>query len=505
MATGKKVVLYNSIAGLLYQFILLILQFLERKVFITFLGVEILGINSALAAIIAVASLAEGGIGSAIIYHLYKPLEENDYKSASSLISIYRRIYHLICLGVLVLSIFLMPFLDTFLSGIEIDGMVYACFMLITINSAFSYLLSYKRCIFIADRKEYLCKIIDGATFVIFTILKIVSALIIGNIVVYLLISILQTLCSNLLIHYLCTKRYPQILDNSFEIERFKNLLTDFKDLFAGQLSAYLFNSCDSIIISSFVSTVSVGLLAGYTMVTKSIKTLIFSIFGSFGPIIGRIIAATKENDVKREDAFRMYCFSIYLITSVILIPEFVLLQDFVRNIWGVGFEMPSIIVVLLIAEQYITLVQDPCGVYIIANGDFKKCRNADAVAAFANIVSSLFLVQFLGIQGVLIGTIISRTLQWIIKAYYVNISSLKRGRVGLLSYWINNIYKMICTFFSLSLSWLIYSYITIEPFILRFFTIGCITVAISLLIVTIGSLPLKESRLTIKFFLDKV
>ena len=504
MSTSKKLVVYNSIAGLSYQVIVLILQFIERKIFISFLGVEILGINSSLTAIIAVASLAEGGMGSAIIYHLYKPLKDDDYHSASSLLGVYRRIYHLISLGIMILSLCCIPFLGVFLSGVQININVYIYFILIAINTAASYLISYKRCIFTADRKDYLCKVVDGATFTVFTVLKIISVLIFRSFVIYLLVAVLQTVCSNFIIQLLCSKRYPQITKSEFEIEKFKKLLPEFKDLFAGQLVAYLFNSSDSIIISSFVSTVSVGLLSGYTMVTKSVKILILSIFGSFGSIIGRVVASTIEKDIKRENAFRMYCFSIYLISTVILIPEYVLLQDFVRNIWGTDYIMPNMIVLLLIAEQYITLIQDPCGVYIVANGEFKKCRNADAVAAITNIVSSLILVQYWGIEGVLIGTIISRIFQWLVKAYYVNISSLKRGLYGLLKYWLNNLYKLLCAIFALFISLWVYPVIAFNSFIIRFVVVGCISVAISFIVVAVSSLPLRELKLTVQFLLDK-
>ena len=68
----------NIAAGLGNQMIITALGFISRTVFITYLGIEYLGINGLFTSILAMLSLAEAGIGSSIIYSLYKPVAEND-------------------------------------------------------------------------------------------------------------------------------------------------------------------------------------------------------------------------------------------------------------------------------------------------------------------------------------------------------------------------------------------------------------------------------------------
>ena len=502
MSTGKKIVLYNSITGFLYQFVVLALQFIERKVFLAFLGAEVLGINSSLQAIVAVASLAEGGMGAAIVYHLYKPLEEQDYKGASILLGIYKSVYNAISIGILVVSVCFLPFLHLFLKGVELNITIYLYFLLIALNTSASYMLSYKRCIFIADRKDYICKFIDGVNCLIYTFLRISFLLIFKSFTLYLVLSIIQTINANVIIQYLCKKKYREIACAKFDKKIFFHLVPDIKDLFAGQLSSYLFNSSDNIIISSMVSTISVGLLAGYSMVTKSIKNLINSVFGSFGAIIGRIIASTVEGDTKRQDAFQMYCYAIFFITTIIIVPEYILLEDFVANIWGDEYCMSHLITPLLVAEQFITLVQDPCGVYIVANGEFKKCRNADAIAAISNILLSLLLCIFLGVEGVLFATIIARILQWLVKAYYVNISSLGTGFRGLANYWFNNLKKVLVTLMALFISYKIVSLIHIRVFLVRFVVQGFLSTFVTFAVIVLFTHTSLEYKLTKNFML---
>lgn len=68
-----KNTLYNSIANLFYYFSTIILGVLNRKAVILFLGIEYQGINGLFSNILSMLSIAELGVGTAIIFHLYGP------------------------------------------------------------------------------------------------------------------------------------------------------------------------------------------------------------------------------------------------------------------------------------------------------------------------------------------------------------------------------------------------------------------------------------------------
>ena len=70
---GKNIK-YTTIAYVLR----LTLQFIVRLVFVKSLPIEYLGINGLFTNLLAMLSLAELGVGPAITYSLYKPLEEKD-------------------------------------------------------------------------------------------------------------------------------------------------------------------------------------------------------------------------------------------------------------------------------------------------------------------------------------------------------------------------------------------------------------------------------------------
>ena len=102
---------YNLIFSLINNFVLTILGFVTRTVFVHSLGSNYLGLNGLFTNVLSLLSLAELGIGSAITFSLYKPIAENDNEKIKSLMRLYKEAYRLVGGIVLVVGVALTPFL----------------------------------------------------------------------------------------------------------------------------------------------------------------------------------------------------------------------------------------------------------------------------------------------------------------------------------------------------------------------------------------------------------
>ena len=71
-----------------------VMGFISRTIFVTMLGADYLGLNGLFASILSTLSLAELGFGSAIGYHLYKPVSEKNYEEINKLLAFYKKIYY---------------------------------------------------------------------------------------------------------------------------------------------------------------------------------------------------------------------------------------------------------------------------------------------------------------------------------------------------------------------------------------------------------------------------
>ena len=89
----------------------IVLKFITRSIFIYFLGKEYLGVNGLFSSVISVLSLAELGIGSSIVYSLYRPLAENNHAQVKTLMALFRKVYNLIGFTVAIIGVILLPFL----------------------------------------------------------------------------------------------------------------------------------------------------------------------------------------------------------------------------------------------------------------------------------------------------------------------------------------------------------------------------------------------------------
>lgn len=88
-----------------------ILGFVCRIVFVQCLSADYLGVNGLFTNILTMLSLAELGVGGAIVYALYKPLAENDEEKIASLMKLYSKAYRMIGLLIAAIGLALMPFL----------------------------------------------------------------------------------------------------------------------------------------------------------------------------------------------------------------------------------------------------------------------------------------------------------------------------------------------------------------------------------------------------------
>ena len=137
------------------NFVASLLGLISRTVFIYTLGADYLGLSGLLSNVLGFLAIGELGIATAIGFSLYKPLAEKDYKSISTLMSVYRKAYSVIGVIVLLAGIILFQFLDFFVPvEQQPDGTTFAYFAFL-INTVIGYFLSYKTTLISSDNQAF--------------------------------------------------------------------------------------------------------------------------------------------------------------------------------------------------------------------------------------------------------------------------------------------------------------------------------------------------------------
>lgn len=429
----------NSIVGITGQVITVLLSIISRKVYIQYIGVELLGLNSTFASILSTLSLAELGFQQVIVFHLYGALAKGDQKQINSLVNVYRVVYRCIGCFFIIASLCGVPFLQIFLSDIEATPNVRLYFLIQALSGACTYFLAYKRNILYADQQSYVSSLIDTVINTSATLICIVVVLFTHSYLLYLLINLVKTYLSNLLVHRVCTKRYPYLHSERVDWILLKSIAVNLKDVVLEQLAGYIYRSTDNLIISVFISTVQVGFLNNYTLIITHIKNLIRSLSTPLIPALGNKIAIEQRGS-QQMDTFRLMEQAYFWLSGMAVVPTYLLADSFVEMFFGERFVLSGTILILLCVDLYIHINQDVCLSFLSASGLFRKRRNISIGGAIINIVVSLLLMKPLGIAGILTGTAVSQLYYWAVRSVVTFRVCLAQSWRAFARYWLRQI-----------------------------------------------------------------
>ncbi len=150
----------NIATGLGGYVINTVLGFVCRIVFIRCLTAEYLGISGLFTNILTMLSLAELGIGNAIVFALYKPLAIKDESKIASLMRYYAKAYRIIGIIVAIFGLCMIPFLGVVIKDPpNIKENLYVIYLIYLFNTSSSYFFSYKSSLIMADQKIILLQV----------------------------------------------------------------------------------------------------------------------------------------------------------------------------------------------------------------------------------------------------------------------------------------------------------------------------------------------------------
>jgi len=308
-----------SIAG---QMLTVIFQFITRTVFINALGTQYLGITGLFTNIISMLSLTELGVGTAIIYKLYKPIEQNDEHRIYLLMKFYKAVYKIIGIAILVIGLIILPFLKSIIKDDISFVNIYFIFLLYLLQSVASYLFfAYKSALIHANQKEFITTGIGYVFVLISNILQIIALSIFKNFTLYVTISIFTTVAMNMVISIICDRMYPFINKKSNDTIDKSEIKQIFKDCYAlliYKANAVVLNATDNMVLSTFVGLSIVGIYSNYLMIFTFINTILTKIFSAITAGLGNLHASgDKEHEYEVFKNINFISFVLFTVSSL--------------------------------------------------------------------------------------------------------------------------------------------------------------------------------------------
>lgn len=400
--------LINIAAGLTNQAVITSLSFISRTVFITYLGVEYLGISGLFTSILAMLALAEAGVGSSIVYSLYKPVAENDHEKINVLMKLYKKAYLLIALIVFLLGMAIMPFLGFFVKDTNVEN-VHLIYFIFLMNTVLPYLYLHKNNFLSVCQKTYIVTGIYSISSILSVILKIAILYYTHNFVLYLLVDCALTIITSVFLAIIVNKKYPFLknkVTTTLDIETKKDIFKNIKAILLQNIGVYLVFGTDNIIISSFVSVAAVGLYSNYHMLIEICRTFVNQVSSNIYHSVGNLVA--KETKEKVYSIYKITMFLNFWLYSLCGILLFILLAPFITLWIGPEFLLGNTVLILLIIIFYERGMRNAISTVKTTSGIFHEDRYAPLCQAAVNLIISIVLVRSMGIAGVFIGTLVS-------------------------------------------------------------------------------------------------
>lgn len=399
----------NAVFGLVLKIYQLALPFAMRTVMIYTLGVEYLGLNSLFTSILQVLNLAELGVGSAMVYSMYKPIADADTLAICALMRLYKIYYRIIGLVIAVVGGCLTPFVPRLIdSGLPKGLNVYVLYLMNLAVTVLSYwLFAYKGSLLQAHQRSDITSKVTLGTNTIQYGFQFLVLVFVKNYYIYVLVALLSQALTNIITAFIADRMYPNFKPHGkLQKDEVKIINQRIKDLFTAKLGGTIVNSADTIVISSFLGLSMLAVYQNYYYIMNSVMGFVLIIFNSCTAGIGNsLVTETKE---KNYFDFQRLAFLTLWISTICVSCFLCLYQPFMAFWVGEEYLLDMSVVVLFCIYFFVYLINNLSCVYKDASGIWHQDRFRPLIGGLTNLAMNLLMVNYIGIYGIILSTILS-------------------------------------------------------------------------------------------------
>ncbi|MGN1419505.1 MAG: lipopolysaccharide biosynthesis protein [Acutalibacteraceae bacterium] len=399
----------NIFFGVIQKVYSILIPFATRTIMIYALGMNYLGLNSLFSSVLSVLNLAELGVGSAMVFSMYKPIAEDDEETICALMRLYRLYYRIIGGVILVVGLIITSFIPKIIKSDVPDGInIYVLYLMNLASTVFTYwLFAYKNCLLSAHQRNDVSTKISMVVSVVQVIAQILVLLITKNYYLYVLVLIISGILTNITTAFVVNKMYPQYKPvGNLPKEQVKSINGRVRDLFTSKIGSVVVDSADTIVISAFLGLTSLAVYQNYFYILTSIFGFVSIIFYSCTAGIGNsIITETEE---KNFGDFKTFTFIISWLSCFCVCCLATLYQPFMEMWVGKNNMLSYGYVIVFCIYFFIKEINSLLNLYKDAAGIWHEDRFRPLITALANLCMNLIMVQFWGLYGILLSTILS-------------------------------------------------------------------------------------------------
>ena len=396
-----------------------LLAFVTRTVFIYCLGEEYLGINGLFVSILTVLNLAELGVGTSIVFAMYRPVAENDTEKIKTLMDFYRRSYRTVGAVFLAVGLALIPALPWLAKGTTGLVDLRLVYLLTLGKTVCSYwFFAYKSAILTPTQKGYILTLWSIVLSAAESVLQIAALLLLRrngalSYYVYCAITLVGAVVNNLVIRGIVDREFPFLKEKEIrplpKAER-TGILKNVVGMATNRICQVLNDGIDSTIISALAGIVYTGVYSNYLMIRGMINKCLYMVFSSMHASVGNLCAT--ETTERKEEFLKTLHFTYFWLYGFCAICLWVLLRPFIAGVWlhNTRWLLSDTAEFLVVFNFLIEGLAGAVVKYRDVNGLYWQTRYRYLFSSVLNMVLSVILVgpMHMGVTGALLGTTVS-------------------------------------------------------------------------------------------------
>ena len=396
----------NVKVGMLFYILSLFLAFFSRKIFLDCLGAEFIGLTDMLSNIMNFLSVAELGIGTSIIFFLYKPLQEDDHDKINEIVSMLAYLYR--CIGFIIggigllISLFFPFWFNNLTTGLFI---VYFAFYSFLVSSMIGYILNYRQLLVSANQRQYLIHTYFQTISLLQSLTQIFLAWYFRNLYLWIVVGLVYTIIGCILFNRRINKEYPwlkiDLKAGRQNLKRYPEVLKKTRQIFIQRINDFVLNRCDAIFIGSFVSVTQVAFYSNYMMLIYKLLLLVNILSDGLRAGIGNLLA--EGNDKNTMKVFWELATVRFFIMGGVIFSVIIGIQSFIAYWLGTDYQLSMLIVSFIVLHLFFYL-QDAAVLMFISGAGLYQDVWATWASFFITVSVTLLLAPQFGIIGIIIG-----------------------------------------------------------------------------------------------------
>lgn len=393
----------NILAGTVMKVFQMLMPFAMRTMMIYCMGEKYLGLNSLFTSVLQVLNLAELGIGSAMVYSMYRPIAEDDAPTICALMKLYRTYYRIIGLVIGVLGLLLLPWIPSLICGeYPAELNLYALYLMNLAATVLSYwLFAYRSSLLDAHQRNDVLSIVLLATQIGQYALQAVILLWLKNYYLYVTAILVMQIANNILSALASRRMYPDYAPKGeIQPEMRREINARIRDLFISRLGSVVLGSADTIVISAFLGLSALAIYQNYFFILSSIYGLMEVILNAMLAGLGNsMIAESREQNLRVMKNISI----LFLWLTFICVCCFTgVFQPFMELWMGRERLLPFGMVLSFSAYFLVYEIVRLLNTFKNAAGEWHQDRFRPLISSLVNLCLNLLLVRSIGLYGIL-------------------------------------------------------------------------------------------------------